>query len=336
MCETLSIKRLSMDSFIPPDTSKWPKGEQTTDSKAEPVDVRVFTQFLKDQGYSVLKLTQMWRHVHGIVKQEDRILFLKLASTPEIGAKTQNEVAWNRAVADQLLELSDGVLIVPKIRGTGFHNENFFYLADYYPGEFPADHDPPRTEALSRYIASLVDIALHLNTLSNNTLWGMEGQRSNESLIEQFFSEVDCWQRASGRSDLDDLRQLVEPLRRMYFPRVSHGDFVPWHVIVHDEKRVLIDGEHGWSGRPQYYDAAYFYHRLSTSAARPDVAKVFLKGFCSGLPESEKTTFRERFIPLIAARSIAGFSDATLFEDQKKVINMHEKLKSMILSDDLY
>jgi hypothetical protein len=324
-----------MTSAIPPDTSKWPKGGQITHNRAQAVDMRELTQFLEGLDYAVLQLEQRWRHVHGIVQLDDRQLFFKLASTAEIGAKTQNEVAWNIAVADPLLEISDGMLIVPKIRGTGFHNGNFFYLADYYTGEFPADHDPPRTQALPRHLSSLVMIALHLNKLSDDTLWGVEGKSSNESLTERFLGDVDRWQRDSGRSDLSHLRERVETLRQMYLPRVSHGDFVPWHVILHGEKLVLIDGEHAWSGRPQYYDVAYFYHRLSTSAARPDLAQRFLREFCSGLPESEKSTFEARFVPLIAARSIAGFYDATLFEDQRRVIDMHEKLKSMIVSNNL-
>jgi aminoglycoside phosphotransferase (APT) family kinase protein len=324
-----------MPPAIPPDTSKWPTAEQITHNRAQAVDIRALTQFLESLGYSVLQLEQRWRHVHGLLARDDSQLFFKLASTAEIGAKTQNEVAWNRAVAEPLLELSEGTLIVPKIRGQGFHNDNFFYLADYYTGEFPADHDPPRTDALPRHLSSLVKIALLLNKLSNDTLWGAEGQSSSESLLERFLNEVDRWQRDSGRSDLHTLRELVQPLKQMYLPRLSHGDFVPWHVILHGEKLVLIDGEHAWSGRPQYYDVAYFYHRLSTSAARPDLAKRFLSEFFSGLPESEKSTFWARFVPLIAARSIAGFYDATLFEDQRNVIDMHETLRAMIVSNDL-
>lgn len=110
---------------------------------------------------------------------------------------------------------------------------------------------------------------------------------------------------------------------------------MPRHMILHREKLVLIDGEYVWSGPPQCYDIAYFYHRLSTSPAPPHLAKRFLREFCGGLPESEKSTFGARFVALIAARSIAGFYDATLFEDQRKVIDMQEQLKSMILSNDL-
>jgi len=324
-----------MASAIPPDTSKWPEGGLTTHNRAEAVDRQELTQFLEGLGYAVLQLEQRWRHVHGILERDNSRLFFKLASTAEIGAKTQNEVAWNNAVADPLLEISDGMLIVPKIRAQGFHKDNFFYLADYYTGEYPADHDPPRTEALPKHLSLLVRVALHLNRLSLDPLWGVDGPCSNQSLTERFLCDVDRWQRDSGRSDLNVLRDRVEGLRQVYLPRLSHGDFVPWHVILHEEKLVLIDGEHGWSGRPQYYDAAYFYHRLSTSAARPDLAKTFLREFHSGLSESEQATFEARFVPLIAARSIAGFYDATLFEDQRKVLDMHEKLKSMILSNDL-
>lgn len=124
----------------------------------------------------MLQLEQRWRHVHGILERDDSALFFKLASTAEIGAKTQNEVARNIAVTDPLLEISDGMLIVPKIRGKGFHNDNFFYLADYYTGEFPADHDPPRREDLPKHISSLARIAPHLNNLSNDTLWGVEAR----------------------------------------------------------------------------------------------------------------------------------------------------------------
>jgi hypothetical protein len=318
------------------DTSKWPKGVLNTHTEAKAIDLSEVSTFITEQGYSVMKLDQRWRHVHGIVERNNSKFFFKLASTPEIGIRTENEVAWNNAVSDTLETQSKRILIVPKVQQTGRLHGSFFYIADFYDGEFPADHDPPRTESLSQYLSSLVEVALHLNRLHVDSLWGIESDRNPQTLVKRFFDEVDRWQRDSCRNDLADLKALVEPLRNNYLPKVSHGDFVPWHVIIHGDERVLIDGEYGWSGRAKYYDVAYFYHRLSTSAARPDLARRFLSEFRDGLPQDEQVEFKSLVIPLLASRSIAGFYDATLFDDQKKLLVKHEELKTMILTGDLW
>ncbi|MFO0417607.1 MAG: phosphotransferase, partial [Pseudomonadota bacterium] len=185
------------------------------------------------------------------------------------------------------------------------------------------------------YLSSLVRVALCLNGLQKIELWGSEGALDKGVLIERFFSGVDRSLEGAGRGELEELRTLVDPLRDSYEPHISHGDFVPWHVIIDDERRILIDGEHGWSGRPRYYDLAYFYHRLATSAASPELARLFLAEFRDELPDLERAQFNDRFVPILAARSIAGFCDATVFEDQKKVLNKHLELAQMILRRDL-
>jgi len=324
-----------MNSSTSADTSKWPTKSNPTHSQAATVDLTRLASFLTELGYKVKRLEQRWRHVHGVIEQDGGELFFKLSSTREIGAKTANEVQWNKAVAEPLLHISNGLLVVPKIRRTGEYEGGFFYLSDFYTGEFPADHDPPRTPNLNLHISSLARAAACLNQLHIDSLWGKNVAPSKEMLSEQFFKDLDLWSQSSGRGDLKEIRALVEPLRDLYNPWVSHGDFVPWHVIIHGPQLVLIDGEHAWSGRPRYYDVAYFYHRVATSAARPDLAKIFLAEFKALLPKEEASSFDERFLPVIASRSLAGFYDATLFEDQKKVLDKHEQLRQIILSEDL-
>lgn len=325
--------RISM--IDPVDTSKWPIGVSNTHAEARVIDLSDLRSFLSGLGYDVIKLDQRWRHVHGVVEADGSRYFFKLASTPEIGVRTENEVAWNKAVAP-LLAISSSKLIVPKIHQTGLYRDSFFYLADFYGGQFPADHDPPRTESLPKYLSSLVEVALDLNQLRIDSLWIVDDKKDPEALVTRFFDQVDGWMRDANRNDLADLRAMVEPLRDTYNPRVSHGDFVPWHVILNGDRSVLIDGEHAWSGRARYYDAAYFYHRLCTSAARPDLARRFLREFRNGLPSSEADDFEALVTPLIASRSIAGFYDVTLFDDQKKVLDRHEELRKMILTGNLW
>ena len=54
-------------------------------------------RYFENKGYKMQKLEQLWRHVTGQVKFENEKLFLKLASTKEIGERTRNEKSFNES-----------------------------------------------------------------------------------------------------------------------------------------------------------------------------------------------------------------------------------------------
>lgn len=102
---------------------------------------------------------------------------------------------------------------------------------------------------------------------------------------------------------LDDWAQYVQA-------GLAHGDFSPWHILVNDKEKVLIDGDHSSIVKPRYYDLAYIYSRLySRNHARASVAQL-LKDFMKKSP-IDKDAFAKAFLPVLTSRAIGVCNDAS-------------------------
>jgi len=326
---TFMIKKdkLNIDSF----TTKEGKNYR----KAEVLDKKKIENHFSKNGYNVLNLQQLWRHMHGKLEKDNKIFFLKMASTPDIGERTQNEVSWNRQIHDLIVESGIDYFDVPEIYESGEYEKKFYYLSSYHDGSLLASKNPPDTERLDQWLDKILKSNLFFLSLQKQDL-RLQRDQGSEDLTkkwDEFFKKIQGWHQEVEEHRLQEILEAVKNLKDTYEPGVNHGDFVPWHMIQDGEKFILIDGEHASTQSPRYYDVCYFYHRLYTSAQNPELAKSYLNKIRSQLHEGEKNKFDLSIKPILAARIIGGFWDAKT--DERDDISYHKSLRDDFLKNNL-
>ena len=317
--------KLNIDSF----TNKEGKNYR----KSEMLDKAEIEKYFSKKGYTVIELQQIWRHVHGKLKKDNKIFFLKMASTSDIGERTRNETMWNNQIGSLIEKAGVDYFDVPHIYETGEYNDKFYYIASHHGGDMLASKNPPTTESLEKWIDKIVKSNIFFLSLQREDL---NFHRDKDSIISQdkwdeYFQRVQSWLEEVKEHQLQEIFNEVKNLKNTFEPSVNHGDFVPWHLIQEGEKFILIDGEHASTQSPKYYDVCYFYHRLYTSAKNPELAKTYLAKFRSHLSEEEKNIFDVSIRPILATRIIGGFWDAKT--DGLEDVTFHNKLREEFLKN---
>jgi len=320
--------KLNIDSF----TDK--KGKNYR--KAEVLEKNEIANYFSKKEYSILELQQMWRHVHGKLKKDNKIFFLKMASTPDIGERTQNETLWNQQIGNLIKESRIDYFDVPQIFDSGEYEGKFYYLSSHHDGAMLASKNPPSTESLDQWIDKIIKSNLFFLSLRGQDLNFRRDQDSisSQDKWDEFFQRVQSWHEEVKEHQLQKIFEEVKNLKDTFEPSVNHGDFVPWHMIQDGEKFILIDGEHASIQSPKYYDVCYFYHRLYTSAQNPELAKMYLSKLRNHLPEDEKNKFDLSIRPILATRIIGGFWDAKT--DGQADVTYHKNLKENFLKNNLF
>lgn len=310
---------------------------KTADGKnyrqAEELDIEPITKHLSELGYRVLDLEQPWRYLHGRLEKDDQVFFFKMASTEDIGERTQNEVSWNEQISKVVEEYEIDFFDVPKIFKTDKLNNRFYYISEYYDGELLASANPPDTKDLNKWLDKIIKTNLFLLELKNIDFLRDKKQRPLTERWNGYFNKVSKWHEAVKENNLDDVLEKVKDLKKTYEPGINHGDFVPWHMKKEKDKFILIDSEHASSKSPRYYDVVYFYHRLFTSANDPDLAKKYLNKIENNLQPKEKDKFIIAIKPILASRIIGGFWDATT--DGLNDLSYHNRLRDDFLNNEI-
>lgn len=124
------------------------------------------------------------------------------------------------------------------------------------------------------------------------------------------WTELPLKQGFISQSDVDNANLLVSEWSKYVQAGLAHGDFSPWHILVNQNEKVLIDGDHSSLIKPRYYDLAYIYSRLySRNSAKQETAEL-LQSFMdkSGV---QKDDFAKSFIPVLTSRAIGVCNDAS-------------------------
>ena len=320
--------KLNIDSF----TTKAGKNYR----KARLLDKDLIENYFSKNGYDILELHQLWRHLHKKPKKDNKIFFLKMASTPDIGERTQNETLWNQQIGSLIEKADINYFDVPKIYESGEYEKKFYYLSSHHDGSMLAFKNPPNTENLDQWIDKIVKSNLFFLSLQKQNLNLRRDQDSisSQKKWNEFFQRVQSWYLEVKEHQLQEMLESVKKLRDTYELGVNHGDFVPWHMIQDGGKFILIDGEHASSQSPRYYDVCYFYHRLYTSAQNPGLAKNYLNKLRNQLSEEEKNKFDLSIKPILATRIIGGFWDAKT--DKQDDVSYHNGLRNDFLKNNLF
>ncbi len=320
--------KLNIDSFT--------DNEGRNYRKSEVLEKEEVADFFSKKGYEVIELQQIWRHLHGKLKKDDKIYFLKMASTPDIGERTKNEPAWNDQIGNLIKKEAVDYFDVPHIYDIGEYEGKFYYLSSHHSGDMLASNNPPSTVNLEGWIDKIVRSNLFFHSLQRQDLnFPRDQQRESfEDGWKEYYQSVQSWHEEVKEHKLEEVFDEVKNLKDVFEPSVNHGDFVPWHMIQEGKKFILIDGEHGTKESPKYYDVCYFYHRLYTSGQNPELAKVYLGKFKDKLAEEEKNKFHLLIRPILTARIIGGFWDAKTTGGED--LSFHSRLREDFLNNDLF
>ena len=99
--------------------------------KATKLNLTKIKNYFTKLGYKVKSVSQLWRHVHGVIEKNNREYFFKMASTPGISERTKNEASWNKALFP-IINKKRTNFLVPQIFKTGEFQGLYYYISEYY------------------------------------------------------------------------------------------------------------------------------------------------------------------------------------------------------------
>lgn len=278
----------------------------TKEVETKKLNLEDIGRYLEDKGYKVQKLEQPWRHVVGTVRYENEKLFLKLASTKEIGERTENEAYWDSRVNDNWKKFIT-TFGSPKVFDDGYYKDRYWFIASYVTGK-PLAEVGKEVGMTDDDLLQAAKMAKEIIDLTPKILLPKDERHMKEMWKVGIAEKAREWSK-NCKTDTKKLLQFIEKHAEAADVAVSHGDFVPWHIIKSKNKKYfLVDAEAALIGGLKFYDVAYFYHRVYTKLQRPDLAKMFLDRFKEiySWTENDQVTFE----PVLASRIMGGYFDA--------------------------
>lgn len=262
---------------------------------------------MESKGYKVQNLEQIWRHVTGLIKFENEKLFLKMASTKEIGVRTMNEKCFNEN-ANTIWKKYLNFFKVPKIFDEGVYNGNYWFVSEYIFGKQMSGDSPKRREMTDKDLRQASLMAKNILDLTDYCLLPKDKEHLKHLWADRIQNISKLWSK-EVKYNTNNLLRFIEERRNDIEVSMSHGDFTPWHIMnTKKDEYFLVDSEASQSGGLRHYDAAYFYHRVYTNLKQPEIAESFLEKYKDVLSWTEKDELA--FAPVLASRIMGGFFEA--------------------------
>lgn len=273
---------------------------------AENLNLRAVQKHFGFLGFEVVLIEQKWRHITGRLRKDGQDLFLKLASTTGIAARTKNEAAWNNTINRKPAVLP---VKVPRVMEEGVYEDLFWFVSEFVDGkELAKATDRENVTNLEEKMELVAETAVAILKLSGLNLLPKDVDDPLEPVQEKFLENIKGWM-PKIETDVSDLYEFI--LKNIESLEIApfHGDFVPWHFILTKSGELfLVDAEAARIKGIKLYDTAFFYHRTYTKLKRPDLANRFLKLFIERYQMSEKEKLGFRVV--LAQRLIGGTMDA--------------------------
>lgn len=263
--------------------------------------VRLFFQ----RDYQVQKIWDGPRHIFGVLKKQDKIFFLKLATSEGISVVTKKEYQWNNYFNINFSKASS--FRVPVNFDKGIYDKKYFYLiTDYLKGELlcPLNDSFKQSSHSKSYIESVIELS--------ELIQKMPGIKSD--YLSKFVGKAETWfkdipKEVRGEFSLETLLQIVQSGASRLLTKPRHGDFTPWHMIRLDNLKLgLLDGEHWQQDGVENYDICYFIQRLFSVLKNPRLAQDIYSRLL------KKNYRKDKLKVVLAARAIGGFLDESLID----------------------
>lgn len=273
---------------------------------SEKMNLEDVGRYFGNKGYQVIKLEQTWRHVTGVLKFENEKLFLKLASTLDIGERTRNESVWNKNMNSVWKKVARDFR-VPKVFDEGEYKGKYWFVAENVFGKPLVEIGKGKQEITEADLDRAAMIAKNILELTDSCLLLRDKENARELWVNKL--PIISKKRADEvESKTKALIAYIEKEAVNILVGASHGDFVPWHILKTENKEhFLIDGEASQVVGLKFYDVAYFYHRIYSKLKRPDLAEYFLTKFKEIYKWNE--TEEKAFRPVLASRILGGYFD---------------------------
>ncbi len=292
---------------------------------AEKINLEDVGRYFEGLGYKVKKLEQKWRHVTGEVLFENEKLFLKLASTKDVGERTKNEKQFNEN-ANTVWKKYLKVFKIPKIFDEGMYDDRYWFVGEFVFGK-PLAEVNQKSDIEEKDLLKAAEIAKNLIDLTDLCLFPKDKEHLRELWKNRIVNMSKEWAKNIKR-DSKKLLQFIEENKVDVDLAMSQGDFTPWHVMKTKNEYYLIDSEAAQVSGLKHYDAAYFYHRVYTKLRRPDLAEIFLKKYHEIVGWTEENT--RQFALVLASRIVGGYFDAE--KDGVTSIELNKQLENNLLS----
>lgn len=293
---------------------------------AENINLEEVGRFFESKGYKVRKLVQLWRHVTGEVFCDNERLFLKLASTQEIGEKTRNERVWNENV-NTIWKKQTESFRSPKVFDEGIYEKKYWFVCEHVFGKPLAEVSKPGKDILKTDLERAAAIAKDIVMIGEKTLLPNDKRLMMKNVLERYLSNAREWSK-NTKADTKQILQFIEENKQTVEIGSCHGDFTPWAIMKTKTKQYyLIDGESSKLSGVKHYDAAYFYHRVYAKYKRPDLAESFLQSYKKIMKFNETET--EAFNAVLASRIMGGYFDAE--RDGVTSIELNKEMETKLL-----
>ena len=291
------------------------------DRTTEKLDLDEVKGYFTGLGFEVVAIEQPWRHVIGKLRKGRRDYFLKLGCTPEISQnRTRREKLWLEYVGQYIS--GKETFIVPHTYESGLFRGNlFWFIDDWFEPNFLSVMKPADPKNLERWIPAIAKAAAALLKIpvpqpGEELYMAMYPNDEHEPKpADRLRANAHVWAEESGQDLVDllvEIDQTAKQIKSGKLPSetaVTHGDFVPWHMIEVDKGRfALTDGDLGSFRTPKYYDAANFYRSVWVHLGER-YSRQFLRHFLGIYQPKSMEEFWIRFRPVLAQRIIGGFWD---------------------------
>jgi hypothetical protein len=294
---------------------------------AQSVTGQELQQYFIGLGYEIIHTDQPWRHATLRLRKDSVEYFAKVASTPAIGVRTTNEIAWNTGTREYLTQHPSINLEIAPIIVHGMWGDLPYYITYFYPGRVLFEDANPTIQ--EQDIARAVQATLDLEQIPAFPLPNDPEPVDPTELAKQYLDKVQGWLNQADTFEvipvLHHLKQKAgEILMQHYIPTLQHGCLDLGHLRIAGEKTLVIDGEAASSKACRFYDAAYLYHRLYTKSPFSNLAEMYRNALYQSLTPKDQELFAVLFPAILTLRAVGGFYD--YFLKDGTVRETHEKL----------
>ncbi len=263
-----------------------------------------------EKKYIVRKLYSGGRHILGVLEKNNKVLFLKLATTEGISAVTENEYRWNKEF-NKLVDRRISSFWVPQNKDYGIYEDRLFYLiTDKLNGELLVQK-PEKAEISTVFLNNIPSIIRFSELIQQINIVNLSTQEDPD-YRNWFFKKTKSWyndipEDIRKKYQINNLLKIVENGFSKLQMKPRHGDFTPWHLIKLKSGQLgLIDGEHTMANGVEYYDIGYFIQRIFSVLQNPNLAEKIFSMLAKNKYDIEKLAV------ILATRAIGGFLDESL------------------------